>query len=136
MMNSLPPTLLDLRGHFADPAIPESDLPEGRTLYVFVDAFPLSEELALLIFHTGALLVNVRTKQVFWSIVCCLTNAALDPAHNLLALANAHKLYLWDLATGQLARSWEAESAVVDMTFSPDGSLLATALWGKPDVGL
>ncbi|HEU5374988.1 MAG TPA: WD40 repeat domain-containing protein, partial [Ktedonobacteraceae bacterium] len=127
-------SLLDLRGHFADPAIPESDLPEGRTIYVFGYAFPLDDELAVLVFKTGAMLVNIRTQEIFWSIVCCLTNAALDPAHSILALANAHKLYLWNLANGHLERMWEAESAVMDMAFSPDGSLLAAALWDDPGV--
>ncbi len=135
-MAPFPRTLLDLRGHVVDPAIPESDLPEGRTLYWFVKTFPVSDELAVLVFPTGACLVNVRTRKVFWSIVCCLTDAALDPARNLLALANAHKLYLWDLTTGKLAQSWEAPSAVADLAFSPDGALLATALWDAPDVVL
>jgi len=127
-------SLLDLRGHFADPAIPDSDLPEGRTIYSFGYAFPLDDELAVLVFNTGAMLVNVRTQEIFWSIVCCLTSAALDLVHNVLALADAQKVYLWNLTNGHLEHTWEVEGAVTDMAFSPDGSLLATALWDGPDV--
>lgn len=133
-MNSSLRSLLDLRGHFADPAIPESDLPEGRVVYGFGYAFPLDDERAVLVFSTGAMLVNVRTQEIFWSIVCCLGNAALDPVHSVLALANAKKVYLWDLTDGHLERMWEAEGAVTDLAFAPDGSLLATALWDDPDV--
>ncbi|HLZ56281.1 MAG TPA: hypothetical protein VKR06_04970 [Ktedonosporobacter sp.] len=133
-MHSSRRSLLDLRGHFVDPSIPEQALSEGRTIYSFTNAFPLDNELAVLVFDYGALLVNVRTQKTFWSILCVQMQSALDPVQNRLALANGGKIRLWDLTAGHLEQTLQAESTIADMAFSSDGNLLVAALWGKPNL--
>lgn len=58
-----------------------------------------------------------------------VTAIAFSPDGKRLLSAghDATKLYLWDLASGQALRSWEAQPQIAALVFSADGKLAASA---------
>jgi len=76
--------------------------------------------------------------RVFTATVSDMTSVAFSPDGRLLAASSwepyeqktEDSVWLWDIASGQLVRGFGAEGgypATLDLAFSPDGRLLATA---------
>lgn len=84
----------------------------------------------------------IKTYESSDNVVRSLTSVAISPDGTLLAAGGTeHRIFLWDVETGELLASLDNPSThdVQDLAFSPDGTLLASAsmdgavwLWRVP----
>ncbi|HTK06577.1 MAG TPA: WD40 repeat domain-containing protein [Ktedonobacteraceae bacterium] len=125
------PTLLHLRGRFVDPHLQNLRPEQPQRLYAIADAFALDDEQAVILAYTHVMLINIRSQEVLWSIACRSSHVmALDRERSILALASKDALAIWNLRNGQLIHNRVHEDDIAtDMAFSPDGSLLAVAMY-------
>lgn len=124
--------LLNLRGNFfAD--VPSNPMFRHRDFHFIREAYPVTEEQALLVSPTKAALVHVPRQEVLWTITCPAQGAsASNLRHHLLALGSEEGIFLWDLHRGNLLRRFDAdEDAPTELAFSADGSLLAVGLYNR-----
>lgn len=122
--------LLNLRGHFV------ADVTLGPVFYrqdwqYIREAYPVTEEHALLVSPARTALVHAPSQEVLWDITCPAEGAsALNLPRHLLALGSSQGIFLWDLSTGNVLRRLDVdEDAPTGLAFSADGSLLAVGLY-------
>ncbi|HEX4205653.1 MAG TPA: WD40 repeat domain-containing protein [Ktedonobacteraceae bacterium] len=120
--------LLTLRGYFQHPELTDNE--QAEVLYSVSQAFPLTDEHAILVSPRSATLVHAPTRTIYWTIICPSVFSAFHRATACLALAAHSKIFLWNVLSGQLTRTLDiGEDVPTDITFSADGALLAIALY-------
>jgi hypothetical protein len=128
------PPLLTLRGVFSDPLSDVTRVSPPYPLKDFVDLFPVTDEHVVLVTLNCVHLLRVPSEEVLWSIIVPgpILIAALSSDQHLLALGFYNEVVFWDLDTGQVfQRLGLSLASGDDFLFSPDGTLLAVALFDE-----
>jgi WD40 repeat protein len=131
-----PPKLLELTGVFASSAAPPA-LPRPPSINAL---FPVDDYHLVVIWQTGAALLNLAQHRIGWEILCppaerLVLHGALNSPASLLGLGAGTQLWLWDLATGTLRHTLhqkDAQAWVGSMALSPDGRLLVASEGSYP----
>lgn len=132
------PALLHLRGTFLLPGQSPAQAEESPSnLHVI----PVSQDYLLLHTSEAVTLYHFPTQAQLWRIECSSFNFAYNSQQQLLALAPgdpAPSIVLWDLHTGQIARTLSYETkdntyhvTLGGLTFSPDGRIVAGGMEGR-----
>lgn len=123
------PASLDLRGHFhLEPglSVPDPTWPPEYPM----DAFPITDEQAILVRAQRTSLIDIASGETHWTITCPALEAALDSERSRLALGAKGQICLWDLRSGSLLQILPLplrDDIPTALAFHPQGEFLAVA---------
>lgn len=124
------PASLDLRGHFhLEPglSVPDPTWPPEYPM----DAFPITDEQAILVRAQRTSLIDIASEETHWTITCPALEAALDSERSRLALGAKGQICLWDLRSGSLLQILPLplrDDIPTALAFHPQGEFLASTV--------